>query len=218
MSAQLTKKKRSHSKKLITVLAIVAVLAVSFVIASFASRSSDALAEKLYAKDSTLDPRGPIKVGTQLTINEAPDHFTLHDNNDTLAAEGLYYASWTDGKFTKYKNDEGETVDLYDAQLYLLTTETKSAADAKKSMDSWYGTAKEKYQVKKTNEVTVNGQDYTVIAYTCGESSPYERGVSAFGANDAGAVCFELTCTDGYEKKDDLTAIMTDFLGACQYA
>lgn len=55
----------------------------------------------------------------------------------SLSADGLYYALWTTGNSKKYENSDGETVDLYDAQLYLLLGESKTSEAAAESMENW---------------------------------------------------------------------------------
>lgn len=155
-------------------------------------------------------------VGTGLGI-DAPETLTPADNKEALAADGLYYATWVAGDSVPYENSEGETVDLYDAQLYLLVSETTDETSAEKSCQTWLADAKERYEVKKTDTVTVNGQSYTLITYGCiGEDTPYDRGVSAFGVCGSTAVCAELTCTLDYG--EDLTKLLKEFLNGCHYS
>lgn len=52
---------------------------------------------------------------------EPPGHgLTLLANNSVLAGEDTYYAAWTAGELVQYTNADGDEVDLYPAQLYLL--------------------------------------------------------------------------------------------------
>ena len=52
---------------------------------------------------------------------EAPGGgLTLLTNNSVLAGEDTYYASWTAGEPSPYTNADGDEVDLYPAQLYVL--------------------------------------------------------------------------------------------------
>ncbi len=160
-------------------------------------------------------PEGTVQIGSTAGIT-APERFTLLDNKETLAADGLYYASWGTGSCVPYENDEGDTVDLYDAQLYFLTSESMSEEKTEGDRDKWLAVAKENYEVHTENSVTLNGQTYTVLTYDCiSEDSPYDRGVSAFGVCGTTAVCAELTCLEDYT--EDLETILTEFLNGCYF-
>lgn len=155
------------------------------------------------------------QVGTKVGV-DAPKQLTLLDNKETLAADGLYYATWVTGNSIPYKNSDGDTIDLYDAQLYFLTNETKSEEKAKSNCDTWLSAAEENYKVHTKNTATLNGQAYTIITYTCdNEENPYSHGISAFGVCDNTALCIELTCVENY--KEDLEALLTEFLENCYF-
>lgn len=159
---------------------------------------------------------GPVKIGSVLEA-EAPEPLTLLDNKDALAADGLYYASWTAGDCVPYENSDGDTIDLYDAQLYLIASESKSTGAAEKSCRTWLAAAEDNYEIQDTQDITCGGQEYTLIVYDCiSEDTPYARGVSAFGVRGTDAVCAELTCVDGYE--EDLTGLLKEFLKGCRYS
>lgn len=158
---------------------------------------------------------GRLLVGTIMSV-EMPKELTLLDNIETLAADGLYYNTWTDGEAVPYENSDGETVDLYDAQLYLLVSECDKEETAKENYDKWLTAAKDNYNILSQEEITCSGQSYILLVYDFeDEDSPYDRGVSAFGTCGVDAVCAELTCTEDYEK--DLKTILTDFLEGCHY-
>lgn len=158
---------------------------------------------------------GPVKIGSVLEA-DAPEQLTLLDNKDTLAADGLYYTTWTAGDSVPYENSDGETIDLYDAQLYLLVSESADAEAAEKDCRVWLASARDNYDIQETEDITCSGQDYTLIVYDCiSGDTPYERGVSAFGVRGANAVCAELTCVEDYE--GDLTALLKEFLDSCRY-
>ena len=167
------------------------------------------------AGDSADKQDGQTAIGPVMTV-EAPKEFTLLDNKDALSADGLYYATWVTGNSVPYENSDGDTVDLYDAQLYLLASETSDKKEAEKSRQAWLASAEDKYQIRTTDTITCNRRSYTLISYDCvSENSPYDHGVSALGVCGANAVCAELTCTKDYE--GDLAALLTDFLDNCQY-
>ncbi|MCM1087808.1 MAG: hypothetical protein NC419_06600 [Muribaculaceae bacterium] len=159
---------------------------------------------------------GTVTVGNYLTVKDVDSRLTLLNNMDTLSANGLYYASWTMGSSEPYENSDGETVDLYDAQLYLLAGEYKDAEAALDNQTAWLDAAKTNYDVSTEEEITCNNQPYTLITYNCvKEENPYARGVSAFGVYKECAVCIELTCREGFE--EDLNRILVDFLEHCGY-
>lgn len=156
-----------------------------------------------------------LMIGTGIGI-EAPEKLSLLDNKEALAADGLYYAAWTDGSSVPYENSEGDTVDLYDAQLYLLVNEADTKENAEKNCQTWLASAEDNYEVLTKDTITCNGQLYTVITYNCiSADSPYDHGVSALGVRGETAVCAELTCTKNYE--DDLTLLLKEFLNGCHY-
>lgn len=167
-------------------------------------------------KEDTWSDSGSITVGHNLTIQNADNRMTLSENMDVLAAEGLYYATWTMGGFEPYENSDGDTVDLYDAQLYLLLGEFPGSQDAQNNMDKWLTAGKSNYEILSEESITCNGQSYCLITYNCiSDTNPYDRGVSAFGVYQDNAVCIELTCRENFE--EDLRTILIDFLNNCTY-
>lgn len=157
-----------------------------------------------------------VRIGHTLEVANTDKRLTLLDNKDALAADGLYYAAWTAGDSEPYENKDGDTVDLYDAQLYLLLGEAKSAKTAQQDMDTWLAAAKENYEIQKEEERSCNGQAYTIITYSCKSTdTPYARGVSAFSTNQNTAVCIELMCREHYH--EDLGEMLTGFLTNCHY-
>lgn len=167
-------------------------------------------------QENTWEDSGYAEIGGILTVQRGHDELVLRDNMDALTADGLYYAAWTMGDAKDYENSEGETVDLYDAQLYLLLGEFPDKTEAGHNRDKWLDAARTNYEVLDEEEVTCNGQAYTLLTYNCvSKENPYARGVSAFGAFGENAVCAELTCQDNFE--EDLRTILTDFLNNCTY-
>lgn len=154
-------------------------------------------------------------VGTQIGI-EVPKNLTLVDSKETLAADGLYYATWAAGSSVPYENSDGDTVNLYDAQLYFLSNEAVSEKKAKSSCAAWLSAAKENYEVYAEDTVSLGGQSYTLITYNCtSEDNPYARGVSVFGVCDATAVCAELVCLETYT--EDLQTLLAEFIENCHF-
>ena len=135
---------------------------------------------------------------------------------DALTADGLYYAAWTMGDAKDYENSDGKTVDLYDAQLYLLLGEFPEETEAECNRDKWLDAARTNYEVLDEEEISCNGQTYTLLAYNCiSDENPYARGMSAFGVYLDNAVCIELTCQESFD--EDLRTILTGFLNNCTY-
>lgn len=156
------------------------------------------------------------QIGTLLGV-EPMEPFTLLDNKDILAADGLYYAAWTAGSPVPYENSDGDMTDLYDAQLYLLFNETADESSAEKKYQTWLASAKDNYEVHQEDTITCNGQSYTRITYDCvSENNPYDRGVSVFGICGANVICAELTCVEDYSA--DLVQLLTGFLEGCHYS
>ena len=157
-----------------------------------------------------------VTIGRRLTVHNTDIRLTLIDNIDVLSADGLYYASWVSGDPEPYENSDGDTVDLYDAQLYLLMGEFKNPDTAQKNMESWLDAGQTNYDISDEVDVTCNGQSYTVIIYNFqNEENPYSHGVSAFGVHEDLAVCVELTCREDYQ--EDIQEMLTDFLNNCTY-
>ena len=166
--------------------------------------------------ENTAAASGDVAIGDFLSIQNIDSRLTLLSSLDTLSADGLYYASWVIGNAQSFENSDGDTVDLYDASLYLLSGEFKNTQYAQENMDSWLAAAKRNYEILSEEEITCNRQTYSLITYnSTHEDNPYARGISAFGVHENHAVCIELTCLDGFS--DDLRDILVDFLESCSY-
>ena len=149
-------------------------------------------------------------------MNNTDSRLTLLDKKDALSADGMYYASWTAGSPKEFENSDGDTVDLYDAQLYLLLGESKTPEVAAESMENWLEAGRTNYDVSAEETITCNGQSYTLLSYNfTNEENPYSHGVSAFGVFENCAVCAELTCQEEYS--EDLKEMLTAFLEGCSY-
>lgn len=171
------------------------------------------------APDTQKTPASYVKevtVGDCLQIKNINKRLKLLDNKDALSANGLYYVAWGIGNAQDYENSDGDTVDLYDAQLYLLLEESKNQKNAQENLDEWLKKGRENYEILSEEEILCNGQTYQLITYNCkNKDNPYDRGVSAFGIYENNAICAELTCQEGFE--EDLKALLTNFLDNCSY-
>lgn len=167
-------------------------------------------------EDEPIENKAFLEIGRHLTVNNTNESLILYDYKEALAGDGLYYASWRIGESEPYENSDSDTVNLYDAQLYLLLEEFANDEKAQENMDAWLDRGRSNYQVSTEEEIVYNGQTYLVLTYTFqNENNPYARGVSAFAVRDNLAVCAELTCQEDFT--EDLKTILTDFLENCTY-
>ena len=157
-----------------------------------------------------------VTVGEIIGV-DTPDGMDHRENNDALASNGMYYATWSIGEGTPYTNEDGDDAVLYDAQVYLLAGGYPSGGDAENTLAQWRNMAALQYSVDGTAAQTHNGQDFTVITYTFGsEGAPYARGASAFGVYRNFAISVELACRQGFD--GDALQLLGTFLDRCHYA
>ena len=108
-------------------------------------------------------------------------------------------------------------MDVYDAQLYLLAAGCADETYARQNQEAWITRQQETYTVTETWNESRNGQEYRLLAYTCGsETNPYSRGVSAFTVYGNYVISAELACREGYTGQE--REILLQFLGGCHYA
>ena len=167
--------------------------------------------------DGTLwDPNWTM-LGSVLGVEEPGNGFSLLNNYSVLTGEDIYYAAWAAGKPTGYTNEDGEDVEVYDAQLYLLAVGCADETYARKNQEEWITRQQETYTVTETWNETCNGQEYTLLAYECGsETNPYSRGVSAFAICGTYAVSAELACRQDFTGQE--REILLQFLNGCHYS
>ncbi len=149
---------------------------------------------------------------------EAPgDGLTLQANNSVLAGEDTYYASWTTGEPSPYVNEDGDEVDLYPAQLYLLIYGCADEAAAQTTCEEFLGRERQTYTVETERSASHNGQAYTVLDYTCGsDTNPYARGCAAFTVYGNYVLVAELACQDSFT--GDVAEILSNFLDGVHYS
>lgn len=157
-----------------------------------------------------------VNVGNVLGV-DTPEGMTLRENNDALAASGMYYATWSAGEEEPFINKEGQEARIYDAQLYLLLAGYDTVEKAEESAAEWLEMASSQYAVEEISTETCNGQAFTVLTYTYpSEKNPYARGASAFGVYGNYAVSAELSCREGFS--GSAREVLTEFLERCHYA
>ena len=126
-----------------------------------------------------------VTVGSVLGV-DTPAGLTPRENNEALAAKGMYYATWSIGEASDYVNEEGEEAELYDAQVYVLLAGYDAAEKAEESMEKWLAIASSQYAVTQTYSGTYNGQPFTVLTYTyTSQTNPF--------AGVAGTDCLHTT-------------------------
>lgn len=169
------------------------------------------------ANDGTpWDPNWTM-LGSVLGAEEPGNGFSLLDNYSVLTGEDIYYAAWVAGEPTNYTNEDGEDVEVYDAQLYLLAAGCADDTHAQQNQQDWIARQQETYTVTKTWNESRNGQDYTLLAYECGsETNPYSRGVSAFTVCGTYAISAELACQADFTGQEQ--EILLQFLDGCHYS
>lgn len=156
-----------------------------------------------------------VAVGNVVGV-DTPEGLTHRESSDTLAAKGMYYATWSAGEAVPYVNADGQDAQLYDAQLHYLLAGYDSTAKAEEAVAEWLSMATGQYAVEDTASELYNGQAFTVITYTYpSEANPYSRGASAFGAYGNYAISAELSCAEAFA--DDARAVLEDFLERCHY-
>lgn len=158
-----------------------------------------------------------ITIGGVLGV-DTPAGLIPQENNEALAANGMYYATWSMGEGEPYTNADGEEAQLYEGQVYLLLSGHDAAEKAEETVSEWLEMASAQYQVEHTfTDDHCNGQTYSIITYACGsDTNPYARGASAFGVYRNFAISVEILCQ---EKSDiDPRAVMASFLANCHYA
>lgn len=169
------------------------------------------------AADGTpWDPNWTM-LGSVLGAEEPGNGFSLLDNYSVLTGEDIYYATWAAGEPTDYTNEDGEDVQVYDAQIYLLAAGYADEAQAQQNQEEWIARQQETYTVTDSWSETRNGQEYTLLAYECGsETNPYHRGVSAFTVYGPYAVSAELACRESFTGQE--REILLQFLDGCHYS
>ena len=168
------------------------------------------------AADGTAWDESWVTVGSVIGV-DTPAGMDPRENNDALAVNGMYYATWSIGEGEPYTNADGEEATLYDAQVFLLLGGYKSAEEAEDTLTQWMEMAGSQYEVGETAEETHNGQNFTIITYSFNsEANPYARGASAFVTYRNYALSVELTCRQDFE--GDAARLLAQFLDACHYA
>ena len=149
---------------------------------------------------------------------EAPGGgLTLLTNNSVLAGEDTYYASWTVGEPAPYTNADGDEVDLYPAQLYVLLYGCADQAAAESACAGFLAREQQTYTVHSQRTEEHNVQRYTVLDYTGGSAgNPYGRGSSAFAVRGSYVLVAELLAQARFD--GDVSRMLSAFLDGVHYS
>lgn len=157
---------------------------------------------------------GPFVVGNLVRV-EPPEGFTPMEYNDVLAADGMYYATWSMGEAQPYTNEDGDNAEIFDVQAYLVLSEKTSAENAQGALDEVLEMANSRYQVESTATETYGNQTYTVLTYRYdSDTNPYTAGAAAYGVRGNCLINVEVSCL---ESGANPLALLEDFLGCCYY-
>lgn len=162
----------------------------------------------------TKPGNGPLLVGNFVRV-DVPREIEPMEYNDVLAADGMYYATWSVGEAQPYTNEDGDEAEIFDAQVYLVLSEKTSAENAAEALDEVLKMANSRYQVKSTVSEDYGGQNYTIITYRyLSETNPYTLGAAAFAVRGNRLINVEVSCQ---ESTEDPLALLVDFLEGCRY-
>lgn len=158
-------------------------------------------------------PRSPwaadwTDLGGQIGV-EPQEGWTLQRNEDVLAAEGIYYATWTQGQPEAQTDAEGNTVQVYPAQMHLLLAQPE---DPEKEIENWNALAQERYTLGAAQIVQCGGQSFQTVLYTV----PGAKGVFATARWGDRAIQAELKCREDFPAEP--LELLSDFLNHCHYA
>ena len=157
----------------------------------------------------------PLAVGDVMTIDDLGGNAKLLDIQDSLTRRGLYYAAWGVGNAEDYANDEGTTIQLYDAQLYTIISTCTQDYEALDTCANWESTAKKSYTITDESKLDYNGITFDMLSYTYSENSknPCDYGMSIYGADGTTAICVEISCRNQWD--GDGKDLIKDFLDHC---
>lgn len=148
---------------------------------------------------------------------EPLDGFTLNESNDLLSISGLYYATWTAGDGQDFVNADGDEAIVYDAQIYVLLEECRSADAAQEAVSAWISREKQSYEAEEPYTKSFGTQSYEIMPLISGsEDNPYTHGTAAFAVREEWGISVELVCSDSF--LEDPQAILEQFLAGFHYS
>lgn len=155
-------------------------------------------------------------VGSFLGVKPT-DGWTVQRNEDMLAPDGTFYASWTRGEAVSYTDDSGNRVTAYDAQIHLVMMEFETDAEAEQAAVQWQSLAAERYPDMEESHGEYAGQSFRIASYAFpAGSGPASSGASATGVRGSRAIRVDVSALESYPKEP--LDVLTDFLAHCKYA
>lgn len=128
-------------------------------------------------------------------------------NEDLLADEGMYFATWV----------TGEAKDsVYPAQTFLVLSQCEDTGAAEALIAQWTDLVNENYTAEAPRKLDHKLGSFTLIPYTCGEGSTFARGMTCVGLVGNRAVNLEISCMENVEL--DLEGAVTAFLNGFHFA
>lgn len=160
--------------------------------------------------------KGWTTIGSVLGV-EPMDGWTVQRNEDVLAAEGTFYASWTKGEAISYTNENGDKVTTYDAQIHLVVMELETAADAEQTAAQWQSLAAERYTSLEQSTAQYAGQPFEIAVFSFPQGSgPASKGASATGIRGNLAIQVDVVTLEDFSQEP--LEVLADFLEHCHYA
>lgn len=144
---------------------------------------------------------------------EPMEGWTVQRNEDVLAAEGTFYASWTKGQALSYTNENDDRITTYDAQIHLVVMELDTPEDAEQTAAQWQSLARERYS--NMEESTDGSFQITTYSFPAG-SGPASNGASATGIRGSRAIRVDVAVLADFP--EEAADVLTDFLEHCHYA
>lgn len=141
------------------------------------------------------------------------EEWTEQRNEDVLAAEGMYFASWTWGEGEL--NAEGEKV--YPAQVFLVISQCESTAEAEEYVQDWLDMARDTYIAEEPHLLDHTHGTFTMLPYRVdGGADSFTRGMAAYGIHNDLAINLEFTCREDVSLDPEFT--LTAFLDSIHFA
>lgn len=152
-----------------------------------------------------------FRMGEWLAVSSVPEGFTFSESSDVLSPVGLCYATWIKGEERDVKNESGVDAKAYDAQIYLLVKECRSAESAQAELENWIEREKSAYTTGEEQAAERAGQAYTLLTLVSGrETNAYKSGGAAFGRRGELAIVVEIVCIE--RAGIDALAVLSGFL------
>lgn len=148
-------------------------------------------------------------IGAVLGV-ENVDGWRLLRNEDALAAEGMYFASWVMGEPSL--NAEGES--SYPAQVFLVLSECEDPRAAEGLVAEWATLAEQSYDTAEASPLDHPLGAFTLTPYDFpADSDTFRHGMSCLGVVGSRAVNLELSFRDeiSLDPEQTLTAFLNGF-------